>query len=286
MSKQAADRARSSRAVVDAIRQHTDVIANAQRVMLTPAATRLGIEVPDLKPLLLLYADTLEHNAADFARKVAVHLQELLDDADPRARREVAARATRDYLSPLRKTVDGVFGDAGLRTLGFWEPLPSTTEVLRQYGQTVLDALLRPGLTLKPVLAVAGTQFDAAAHAAALRPLIDELTAALGEVSQEEAQATTTLIAKDGSMARNDGDFSGITGVTVQLARAAGLGEVADRIRPAEGEPGVLLRLDDSDDPAPSDSRTPTNGGGTTPTVKPKPIPPGMPGAEPFDDEP
>ena len=138
----------------------------------------------------------------------------------------------------------------------------------------------------QPALEICIDLAHAWAHAAALRPLIDELSAALGKVSQEEAQATTTLLAKDGSMARNDGAFSGITGVTVQLARAAGLGEVADRIRPDEGEPGVLLRLDDSDDPAPSDSRTPTNGGGTTPTVKPKPIPPGMPGAEPFDEEP
>ena len=286
MSKQAADRARSSRTVVDAIRQHTDVIAEAQRVMLTPAATRLGMEIPDLGSLLLLYADTVEFNAADLARKVAAHLQELLDDADPRSRRDVAERGTRNYLGPLRKTVDGVFGDAGLRTLGFWEPLPSTVEVLRQYGQTVLEALVRPGLLLKPLFATAGTQFDAAAHAAALRPLIDELTAALGEVSQEAAQLGTSLIAKDGSMARNDDDFSGITGVTVQLARTAGLREVANRIRPAEGEPGVLLAIGDTDDPALTDTRPPTNGG-ATPTDKPKvPIAPGMPGAEPFDDEP
>jgi len=253
--------------------------------MLTPAATRLGKEIPDLRTLLLLYADTVEFNAAELARKVAAHLQELLDDADPRSRRDVAARGTRDYLGPLRKTVDGVFGDAGLRTLGFWEPLPSTVEVLRQYGQTVLEALVRPGLALKPLFENDGTQFAAAAHATALRPLIEELTAALGEVSQEEAQLGTSLIAKDGSMARNDADFSGITGVTVQLARTAGLGEVASRIRPAEGEPGVLLVIDDTDDPALTDTRTPTNGG-ATPTDKPKvPIAPGLPGAEPFDDE-
>ncbi len=274
MSKQIADRQRSSRLVVEAIVQHKPEIAAAQRSLLEGAAKRLGQAPIDVDALLDQFADTLKHGMNLLAAAGAAHAQELLDDAEPRARRDQAERALRDHLSPLRKTVEGIYGDAGLRALGFWEGLPSTTDVLLNYAQTVLDALKRPGLNLTPVLATSATHFDVAGHAAALEPVIAALAAALAEVSREAAQLSTTQIAKNQAMAANDLSFVNIAGIVERMARGAGLAEVADRLRPSSANPGVLIEV-------------PTEEELATPAPSPiQPVRPGFPGADPFDPDP
>jgi hypothetical protein len=272
MSKQIADRQRSNRAVVDAITEHGAAIAAAQQRMLEGSVGRLGVPPVDVRALLGLYADTLRYDMGQLTAAGAVHAQESLDDSEPRERRDRAERTLRDHLGPLRKTVEGVFGDSGLKSLGFWEPLPSTVEVLLNYGQTVVDSLKRPALSLTPLLATPATQFDAAGHGAALAPVVKVLADALGDVSREEAELSTTLIARNQAMAVSDRSFMNIAGIVERMARAAGLTEVADRIRPSSSRPGVLI-----DVPSEEELAAPV-----TPT---KPVSPNFPGADPFDPE-
>jgi hypothetical protein len=115
--------------------------------------------------------------------------------------------------------------------------------VLLNYAETVVDALKRPGLVLAPVLATGATQFDAAAHAAVLEPLVANLRTALADVSREAAELSTTLIAKNKALEINDRNFISIAGIVERMARGAGLGEVADRIRPSTANPGVLIEV-------------------------------------------
>lgn len=278
MSKQVADRERSSRAVLDAIQAHKSAIAAAQAELLREASSRLSVPVPDISALLALYAETLRHGASVLTSAHAAHAQEALDDAAPRERRDKAQRAVRSYLSSLRKIVDGFYGDEAMQTLGFWEPLPSSVELLRKYGETVLGALERPGLVLVPVLEGGGTQFDARVHAAALRPRVEELTAALAEVSREAAELATTLVARNEALRAHDSHFASIAGMVELMARSAGLGELAARIRPSERDPGVLADLPTE----PTLEPTPAG-----PVVDaPAPRPRGMgPGFDPLDPE-
>ena len=243
MSKQVTDRQRSSRAVLAAIKEHKDVIAAAQRALLEGAAARLGQPAVDVGAYLEQCADTLKYGMQLLTAASAAHTQEALDDSEPRERRDRCERALRDHLTPVRKVVDGIYGDPGLRTLGFWEPLPSTVDVLLNYAETVVDALKRPGLVLAPVLATGATQFDAAAHAAVLEPLVANLRTALADVSREAAELSTTLIAKNKALEINDRNFISIAGIVERMARGAGLGEVADRIRPSTANPGVLIEV-------------------------------------------
>jgi len=273
MSKQIADRQRSSRLVVDAIVEHKPVIATAQTSLLAGAATRLGQPAVNIDALLDQCADTLKYGMNLLSAAGAAHAQESLDDAAPRERRDIAERAVRDHLGPLRKTVEGVYGDSGLKALGFWEGMPSTTEVLLNYAQTVVDSLKRPALVLTPLLAAPPNQFDVAGHAAALEPVVKALEGALDEVSREAAQLSTTLIAKNQALAVNDLNFVNIAGIVERMARGAGLAEVADRIRPSASNPGVLIDVPTEEElagPAPSPG---------------KPVSPNFPGADPFDPE-
>ena len=271
MSKQVADRQRSSRAVVDAIVQHKSVIAAAQTALLEGATTRLGQQPVNMTVLLEQYADTLKYGMGLLSAASAAHAQEALDDTEPRERRDRCERALRDHLIPLRKQVDGLYGDPGLRSLGFWESLPSTTEVLLNYAETVMDSLQRPGLVLRPLMATTATQFDAAAHAAALKPVVKALSDALADVSREAAELSTTLIAKNKAMEINDRNFVSIAGIIERMARGAGLVEVADRIRPSSANPGVLIEVPREEDlatPAPTpdaEPRSPLLGPGFDP---------------------
>ncbi len=243
MSKQVTDRQRSSRAVVSAIKQHKDAIAAAQRALLDGAAGRLGQPAVDVGAYLEQCAETLRYGTELLTIASAAHAQEALDDNEPRERRDRGERALRAHLSPIRKVVDGMYGDPGLRTLGFWEPLPATVDVLVNYAETVVDALKRPGLVLEPLLATSATQFDTAGHAASLEPLVTALRTAVADVSREAAELSTTLIAKNKALEINDRNFISIAGIVERMARGAGLGEVADRIRPSTANPGVLIEV-------------------------------------------
>lgn len=277
MSKQVADRQRSSRAVVDAIALHKTAIASAQSALLEGAATRLGLEPINLVSLLDQYADTLKYGMGLLAAASAAHVQEGFDDNAPRERRDAAERALRDHLIPLRKQIEGVYGDSGLRDLGCWESLPSTTEVLLNYAEGVADALARPGLVLKPLMATTATQFDTGGHAAALKPFVKALADALAEVSRESAELGATLIAKNKAMEINDRNFVSIAGIIERMARGAGLVEVADRIRPSSSNPGVLIEV-----PTEESLSTPAPAVDTPPPVRPR----GMgPGFDPLDPE-
>ncbi len=280
MSKQVADRERSSRAVVDAIHEHRRAIAEALAKRLEPAAARLGKSVPDVGLFLELCAETLKYGTAVLSAASAAHTQEGLDDAGPRGRRDRAEQALRNHLSPLRKTVSGIYGDAGLETFGLWEALPSSIDVLRNYGATVAQALRAHGKSLQPLPTSGGMTLDASAIAALLEPLVKALDESLAEVPKEAQELSSTLIAKNEAMEANDYDFIHIAGVVERLARGAGLAEVADRIRPSSANPGVLIEVPGEERPVEEEVGAPA------PAVQPPVRPPELgPGFDPLYPE-
>lgn len=273
MSKQVADRESASRAVIDAIIEHEVAITAKHVELLGGAASRLGTPIPEVGALLRLYAETLRFSVEKLTKASAAHAIEGLDDAAPRDRRDKAERALRDFLSPMRKAVEGVFGDQGLRAIGLWEQLPSSTEVLRKYAEGVVDGLAQPGLSLTPLLSLSGPGLDPAAYLAGLRPLVTTLSHALEEVSKEAAELGGTKLAKDAAMKEHNASFIRIAGAVEQLARVAGLDELAQRIRPSASDPGVLIEARDNAPGDPIDPDKPAPGND---------VKPGMPGADPF----
>ena len=273
MSKQVADRESASRAVIEAIAEHRAAIASKHAELLADTASRLGKPVPDVGAMLEMYAEMLRASVERLRQAHAAHVLEGLDDAAPRFRRDHADRALRDFLSPMRKAVEGIFGDQGLHTLGLWEPLPGSVEVLRKYGEGVVDALGQTSSTLTPILMASGASFDRSMYLAGLRPLVTALSAALDEVAKESAELGGTQVAKDAAMRDHNASFLRIAGAVEHLARVVGLDELAQRIRPSASNPGVLLDTGE-DLPTPEEPSSPS-----------EPVKPGMPGADPFDPE-
>jgi len=285
--KQIIDRDRSSRTVVSVIEQHKAAIAKSLEDMLAEAAATLEVPAFSVGVLLDLFAETVRSRTAELVEASRAHEQEAVDDAGPRLDRDAREVALRQHLSALRKVVEGYFGDPGLRNTGFWEPLPAGPDPLKHYGEGVYKALAATEVVLTPRLLMSSDSFNRAEHAAVLRGLIDPLAKALGDVTREAAQLGGTQLVKNTKLERNDVAVSRIAGILEQMARLAGLPEVADRMRAADGSPGVLIEVRDrgeADTDAPTDGDAPVDGG--APAVAPKPrIAPGMPGAEPFDDE-
>jgi len=222
VSKQVADRESASRAVIEAIAEHRAAIASKHAELLADTASRLGKPVPDVGAMLEMYAEMLRASVERLRQAHAAHVLEGLDDAAPRFRRDHADRALRDFLSPMRKAVEGIFGDQGLHTLGLWEPLPGSVEVLRKYGEGVVDALGQTSSTLTPILMASGASFDRSMYLAGLRPLVTALSAALDEVAKESAELGGTQVAKDAAMRDHNASFLRIAGAVEHLARVVG----------------------------------------------------------------
>jgi len=288
VQKQVVDRKRSSRRVVGALGKNKDVIVAALRELLTPAAERLGKPVPKLEVLVELLAETLRYRTETLVDTSEAHEQEGLDDAEPRRIRGVTEKDAREQISGVRKVVEGLYGDAGLRALGLWEPLPPTPDQLAAYGATVANALSRKDLVLVPMRKSKAATFDAAIVATELKEVLRPLEAALGAVANEANELDGTKVRKDQAMAAHNVAFTRITAIVEQMARLAGLNDLADRLRPSPSEPGVLVDVGEQDDAEDTDAAvTParTAGGGAS-GAEPKPrIPIGYPGAEPFEEE-
>ena len=277
MAKQVVDRDRSSRIVVAAIEQHGAAIGAALGDALAPYAREERTEVPDLAKFLHLLGRLLSSRAIKLVKASDAHEQEATDDAEPRERRDDNDRELRQELSGLRTTVQGVFGDAGLRALAMWDPLPPGPDPLSRYAHNVQTALSKPGLALTPHRHPGAFEFRSAVYASSLQTRLEALDKALADVSRERAEADTTLVAKTEAMAAHDRDFVRFAGLVEQAARAAGKTDLADRIRPSNGDPGVLL---DPGDPT-KDPIAVVGRASPTDPATPR-IEPGMPGSSPF----
>jgi hypothetical protein len=276
MAKQVVDRDRSSRIVGAAVTQHSTGIGAAMGDALAPYLKR-GEVMPDFALFLTLAGRLVTDRSATLVRSSAAHEAEASDDAEPRARRDASEAVVRQRMSAIRTTVQGTFGDLGLRTLGMWEALPSGPDALANYAQNVEKLLRQPGLALQSVLPEDASTFLPKKHADALRPLLAALETALGDVARERSELDTTLLAKNQAMAAHDRDFVRFGGLIEQAARAAGLVELADRIRPSGRDPGVLA---DTGDPAVDPAAVVA---GAVPASPATPaVEPGMPGSNPF----
>lgn len=281
MAKQVDDRERSSRVVAAAIEQHASTIASKVRDLLAPIAAEDGGAVPDIERFLKLSGKLLTSRSLTLVRASNAHDREMADDAEPRDRRDSRESSVRARLGGLRLNVQGAFGDAGLRALALWEPIPPGPGPLKNYAQSVLNALVQPGVTLVPLHADDAFEFKPAKAVDSLRALLAELTTALDDVARESVEFDTTLLAKSAAMAAHDRDFVSFAGVIERLALIAGLPELAERIRPSGREPGVLANPVEpgaAGDPVAPSAGTPARAPATPPVA------PGMPGSNPFRD--
>ncbi|AKF06630.1 hypothetical protein [Sandaracinus amylolyticus] len=237
-SKQVADRDKSARAVVAAITQHRAAVEAAITATLSPYLER-GERMPDVGFLLELVGRRVAALAGDLTAADRTHERELADDAAPRTRRDEAAATVRRIVIALRATVEGNYGDAGLQALGLWDPPSSDAHQLRLQGESLVEALLRADVVL-PAPESDAIALDRRRLAARLREPLDALGAALADVTREEKEADATQLAKNAAMDAHDHGFPRLAGLLAALARAAGLDDLAARMRPSGRRAGTL----------------------------------------------
>jgi len=281
MAKQVDDREKAARVVGAGIAEHSPAMARALMDELRPFADD-GV-VPDVELLLKLIGRAVAAPASKLVAANEVHERELGDDAEPRSRRDNVDGDLRPRVSRLRTLVDGAYGAAGLAQLRLVEAPGPGPDALRSYVRTASAALVNPDVKLTP-LDEGAADIKLGTFAATFAPLLDALETALNDVARERREGETSLVAKQDAMQEHDRKFARWVAVVEYIARAAGHDKLANRLRPSTREPGVLAEpIDDAELDAP-----PLAGGGAgdAPSAKPKvPIAPGLPGAEPFDDE-
>lgn len=81
-----------------------------------------------------------------------------------------------------------------------------------------------------------------ATMAAELHPEVKRLGAALATVTKEEAELEATQTAKDKALAANDVAFTSASRIGEGMLTLAGRADLAARMRPSSGRPGVTQK--------------------------------------------
>ncbi|MEZ4300391.1 MAG: hypothetical protein R3B70_35930 [Polyangiaceae bacterium] len=197
-----------------------------------------GETVPDLALLAALMVRLLEQRSAAMQKADSAHNDELADDAEPRERRDEAARQVYATLVEVKQGVMALFGDSWVAKLRLPNELPQDPAALSRLAEEVQKALQ---VTKLPKPRLAGVKsFDAEPWIAQLSGPSKDLADALKAVQREAREAQATLIEKSRSVAAFDDVFSKAVSVAAALLRFVGENEHADRLRPSVKRPGTL----------------------------------------------
>lgn len=240
-SKQVTDREKSARAVGAAAETHAKDIGAGLESALEPYLAK-GETMPDLGLLARLLGRGIEARAKALVDADVAHEKELGDDAQPREQRDAAAEKVRHVLVDLRAVAEPTYGAAGLRLLSLAGAVPSDPSVLKTTAAAVSAALLDDKLKLPK--ARKGMKLDRQVFADELAESLPALGKALNDVAREAREAETTLTAKTRAMEVNDAGFTRAAGTLAMLAAAAGLDDLAARVRPSGRNPGRTAGTD------------------------------------------
>lgn len=240
-SKQVTDREKSARAVSAAAETHAKEIGAGLASALKPYLEK-GETMPDVTLLARLLGRGIEARAKALVLADAAHEKELGDDAQPREDRDSAAETVRQVLVDLRAAAEATHGTAGLRMLGLAGAVPVDPSVLKTTADTVSGALRDEAVKLPK--ARKGMKLDRQSFADELGESLPRLGKALRDVAREAREAEATLAAKTGAMEANDAGFSRAAGAIATLAAAAGLDDLAAKVRPSGRNPGRTSATD------------------------------------------
>jgi len=271
-SKGVTDRQRVAKLIAAAARNHAREVGERLHEVLAPAFP--DGEVPfDGVRLFDGLATYLDMRIAGIVDADESHDRELRDDDEPRRLRDQAAARLYSTLVGIRQAVLAGFGPEQLKKLlGYAGSTPADPLLLHRFASRALD-LLRTPPDQPPPARFAAVQVDLVSLADELQPALDQLTAALREVDDENRQAESTRRAKDLELDAFDAAVAGIGRVVIGFDELAGFPQFADRIRltlPNRRRRGTS----DEEEPLPEEEVPPDT---EVPEAPPNPTPPGPP---------
>ncbi len=187
-----------------------------------------------------------------FARKLAEIRDRMVEAArayrDQKARESIvreqrnqrAARVNSEVVG-LRKAFTGIYSDAKLAEFGFARRTPQPPAALLEQASHLITRLSDPQLDLSGSR-FGDFQLDAPSLAGELVKSVEKLQQAVDDLVKEERRSEALKLIKDDAIRDHNRWFVWIARTVESLCRAAGLDEVAKRVRPSSRRPGVTAK--------------------------------------------
>lgn len=183
--------------------------------------------------LLLMLDDALEKLiAADQA-----YVDELADDAEPRARRDQAGEKLHAALFSMRGICDLTYVPDNIETLGFPKMMTRDNSLMLSQGKRAYSKLNNPEMPM-PKAQFEGVEIPPAVLANALKPIIDAVEQALNDVDREHKEAEIVRLHRNRAIEHFDHIFLWVARTLESLYSLAGEIEAAQRVRPSVRRPG------------------------------------------------
>jgi hypothetical protein len=244
-SKMVNDRYRSALLVANLAEVNAERTGARLAAVFGPAAEP-DKPAPDWPHIMRMIARTLRAQADRLVDADRALIHEMLDDQDPRERRERGRSALFQRMGSLRAMTRGIYGESALGRIGLTGNTPIEPIALHRMGTHVLKNL---GVleTLTPV--VAGGSLDIPTVREDLTALVAGLGQAIADLAHEASKREMAQIRKNDVMAEFDAQFSYGAHMLESMFGWAGEPEMAARVRPSSRQPGRLDQpLDDEPD--------------------------------------
>ena len=239
MTKMVTHRDRSTTAVVAAATTHAPVVTQGLAPLLGAEAATAA------NTLLKASAEHLSKHRDALVAAESAHAAELADDGPARKERDAAIASLRDTVINVRE-VAPVAASAGYAvSVGLTGATPEDASTLVRQAQYVAGKL---SSTPVPPSRLPGYTFPAAEFANQLKTGADRLDAAVKKVAGEGKENAETQLARDNALAAYDEAFQTVANLTTALLEAAGLDELAGKVRPSSRRKGLTAEVEQQAD--------------------------------------
>jgi hypothetical protein len=241
-SKEVTDREKAVREIASAIETHATAAIEGMGASLRPFL-RKGEHMPDAALLLALMGRRLASTSAVLKQADDAHEKELGDDAAPRDARDAAASVLYTTCTEIRDQIASVHGDSAITALRINGTTPSDALELETWA-TNFAGRLRDKAVKLPDPKRRTARIDREAMAEELESSLTPLIKAMKDVAREKREAEATQAAKNKAMADHDVAFSQTAAFCTATFRAAGMTELADKVKASRRRPGRTAASD------------------------------------------
>lgn len=237
-SKMVNDRYDSAMVVIQAARTHADMVAARLLEIMAPALPGEGSE--NMAGVIQRFGRTLQASVDKLVAADEAHEAEKADDVAVRVELEESIEGVYREIVDFRTGLEAVGQSDAVLHIGLTGTTPRDPTELMRIGRVIQGQL--PGLTnLVPVRR--GLVFDAMSYAEPMTLALTRLDDAREAVRREQREFEVTLLAKNEALAAYDACFMSVARALESLFRLAGLGWLADRVRPSSRRPGTIDEL-------------------------------------------
>lgn len=234
-SKMVNDRYDSAVVVIQAATTHADLVTARLVPKLAPALPGDGTD--NMAGVIRRLGRTLQASVDVLLAADEAHEAEKADDLVVRVELEESIEGVYREVVDFRAGLEAVGQSEAVLHIGLTGTTPRDPTELMRIGRVILGQLPLLG-SVEP--ARRGLLFDAQSYAEPINLALVRLDAAREAMRREQRELEATLLAKNEAMAAYEACFMSVARALESLFRLAGLGWLADRVRPSSRRPGTV----------------------------------------------